>query len=376
MVVMLRPPRRLRSLRPVRVRKTSSRLGRCRESSWTAMSRRASRSTTAPRAPSSDTGTVRTSRPVDSRRAAGHLGQDPPDVVEPGRVGGPDLEALAADDPLEPVGGVVGDDPAVVDDGDLVGQRVGLLQVLGGEQHGRAVGDQVADDLPHVLALGRVEAGGRLVEEDHRRPADQAGGQVEPAAHAAGVGLRACGRRRRSGRTTRAARRRGPWRRLPDRLSSVPIMTGSACRSGPRRPRRTGRSARRSGGPVGLRDDVEAADGGVAGVGLQQGGEDRGRRWSCRRRSGPSTPRTVPSRAARSTPSRAWVVPKRLRSPRPRMRRSWCTPFVAIGFPADRVPGRSVMFVVDLWSLFGHRCGHKWSGSRVHRATDTTRTAR
>ena len=52
-----------------------------------------------------------------------------------------------------------------------------------------AVGDQAAHDVPHVLALGRVEAGGRLVEEDHRRPADQARGQVEPAAHAAGVGL-------------------------------------------------------------------------------------------------------------------------------------------------------------------------------------------
>ena len=52
---------------------------------------------------------------------------------------------------------------------DLVGERVGLLEVLRGEQHGRAVVDELADDVPHVLALGRVEAGGRLVEEDHRR---------------------------------------------------------------------------------------------------------------------------------------------------------------------------------------------------------------
>ena len=33
----------------------------------------------------------------------------------------------------------------------------------------------------------RVEAGGRLVEEDHRRVGDQAGGEVEPPPHAAGV---------------------------------------------------------------------------------------------------------------------------------------------------------------------------------------------
>ena len=72
---------------------------------------------------------------------------------------------------------------------DLVGQRVGLLQVLRGEQHGGAVVDQPPHDAPHVLALGRVEPGGGLVQEDHRRAADQAGGQVEPAAHAAGVGL-------------------------------------------------------------------------------------------------------------------------------------------------------------------------------------------
>ena len=37
--------------------------------------------------------------------------------------------------------------------------------------------------------------GGRLVEEQHPRPGDQRGGDVEPAAHAAGVGLRRPGRR-------------------------------------------------------------------------------------------------------------------------------------------------------------------------------------
>ena len=179
------------AVRPVRVKKTSSRLGRCRESSVTAMPAAASRATASVSASSSLTGTASTPLRISSAgapdatsarisrgRLAGRAGSD-----------GPHLEGLAADDPLEPVGGVVRDDPAVVDDGDLVGERVGLLQVLRGQQHRRPVGDQRADDVPHVLALGRVEAGRRLVEEDHVRAADQARGQVEPPAHAAGVGL-------------------------------------------------------------------------------------------------------------------------------------------------------------------------------------------
>ena len=42
---------------------------------------------------------------------------------------------------------------------------------------------------PHrSLRLLRVEAGGRLVEEQHRRAVDERGGEVEPPAHAARVG--------------------------------------------------------------------------------------------------------------------------------------------------------------------------------------------
>ena len=44
--------------------------------------------------------------------------------------------------------------------------------------------------MSHIPIRGpRVQAGGRLVEEEHPGLADQAGGQVEPALHAAGVGL-------------------------------------------------------------------------------------------------------------------------------------------------------------------------------------------
>ena len=48
---------------------------------------------------------------------------------------------------------------------------------------------QRADDVPHLVARARVEAGGRLVEEQQLGRDDDAGGDVQPAAHAAGVVL-------------------------------------------------------------------------------------------------------------------------------------------------------------------------------------------
>ena len=223
---------------------------------------------------------------------------------------GPDLQGLAADHPLEPFGGVVRDDPAVVDHRDRVGERVGLLQVLGGEQHRRAVGDQRADHVPHVLALGRVEPGGRLVQEDHVGGADQAGGQVEPPAHAAGVGLglpvRGVGQvepvEQLGGPL--AGRRRGPG---PAGCRRAP---GSAGRSGPRRPRRTGRSGRciwrtRSASRTTSKPLIRAVPAsGVSSV------ERMRTAVVLPAPLGPSTPSTVPRGTARSTPCSAFVCPK------------------------------------------------------------------
>jgi hypothetical protein len=76
----------------------------------------------------------------------------------------------------------------VVEDRDPVGELVRLLQVLGGEEDRDADGHEVADDLPRGPPAARVEAGGRLVEEEDPRVADQAHRKVEPAPHAAGVG--------------------------------------------------------------------------------------------------------------------------------------------------------------------------------------------
>ena len=94
----------------------------------------------------------------------------------------------AGDQPLEFLGGALGSQLAVVEHGDAVGDLVGLVQVLGGEEDGGAFGDELADDLPHVVATARVEAGGRLVEEDDPRVADQRHGEVEAPLHAARVG--------------------------------------------------------------------------------------------------------------------------------------------------------------------------------------------
>ena len=90
----------------------------------------------------------------------------------------------------------------------LVGELVGLLQVLGGEEDGGAVVVQRPHLLPDRLAADRVEAGGRLVEEEDPRFVDERGGEVEPALHAARVGRRRGGRRRAAGRPARAGRRR------------------------------------------------------------------------------------------------------------------------------------------------------------------------
>src|SRR5205807_350323 len=101
----------------------------------------------------------------------------------------PEADVAAGDEALQLVPGALGDQLAVVQYGDAVGELVGLLQVLRGQEDRDAVvGDQAADDLPHGAAAARVQAGGRLVEEDDAGVSDQGHGEVEPAPHAAGEG--------------------------------------------------------------------------------------------------------------------------------------------------------------------------------------------
>jgi len=68
----------------------------------------------------------------------------------------------------------------VVDDDDAVGQLLGLVEVVGGEQHGHAVGSQVGHDATDELAAGGVDAGGGLVEEGDLGAPDEGEGEREP----------------------------------------------------------------------------------------------------------------------------------------------------------------------------------------------------
>ena len=68
-----------------------------------------------------------------------------------------------------------------------VGQGVGLVQVLRGEEDRDPAGDQGPDVVPDLSPAAWVEPSGRLVEKDHLGPADQRHRQVETTAHPARV---------------------------------------------------------------------------------------------------------------------------------------------------------------------------------------------
>ena len=75
----------------------------------------------------------------------------------------------AGHETLELVGRAVGHDSSLIEHRDVVGEFVGLFKLLGGEQHCRALRDQIAHDVPHGVAAARVESRRGLIEEDHAR---------------------------------------------------------------------------------------------------------------------------------------------------------------------------------------------------------------
>lgn len=75
-----------------------------------------------------------------------------------------------------------------VQDSDPVRELGGLVEVLSGEQHGRAVVDQPAHDVPHCVATARVQAAGGLVEEDHGGPSHESHREIQAALHPSRVG--------------------------------------------------------------------------------------------------------------------------------------------------------------------------------------------
>jgi hypothetical protein len=73
----------------------------------------------------------------------------------------------------------------VIDDHDVVGQFVCLVEILRGQQHRGALANQIAHEAPHIDASTRIEAGGGLIENEHLRSADKACAEIESATHAA-----------------------------------------------------------------------------------------------------------------------------------------------------------------------------------------------
>ena len=78
----------------------------------------------------------------------------------------------------------VGDQPAVVDDHDLVDGLGDLREHVAGEQHGAPLGRQAAQEVAQPADALGVEPVGGLVEHEDPRVAEQRGGEAEPLGHA------------------------------------------------------------------------------------------------------------------------------------------------------------------------------------------------
>ncbi len=108
-------------------------------------------------------------------------------VGELGHLGHDDV---GADGALQGFGGALGHQVAPGDDAHPVGQLVGLLQVLGGEEDGGAPLVLQRPDLgPDGGPTLGVEAGGGLVQEEDLGVVDEGGGQVEAALHPSRIGV-------------------------------------------------------------------------------------------------------------------------------------------------------------------------------------------
>ena len=94
-------------------------------------------------------------------------------------------DRVGADRALERLGRVEREDPAVVHDRHALAELVGLLHVVGGEQDRLPLAVELAEDLPQRQATLRVKAGGRLVEEQHRRAVEDRARHHQALGHAA-----------------------------------------------------------------------------------------------------------------------------------------------------------------------------------------------
>ena len=85
------------------------------------------------------------------------------------------------DAPRQLVDGPIRDDPAVREDDDPIRQLLRLVEVVGGEEDRRLLGvGEAAHQVVEVASRLRVEAGGRLVEEEELGSTDETDRDVEP----------------------------------------------------------------------------------------------------------------------------------------------------------------------------------------------------
>lgn len=79
-----------------------------------------------------------------------------------------------------------GDEPAVIEDGDAVGERLGLVDEVSGEEDGGAFITECAHVLEDVSSCVWIDAGGRFIEYEQRRSVDGGDGELEASLHALG----------------------------------------------------------------------------------------------------------------------------------------------------------------------------------------------
>jgi hypothetical protein len=104
-------------------------------------------------------------------------------------VGGVHDEVLVRQVALHSRGAAFGDDLALVEDADPV-RVLGLVEVVGREEDGGPrLGPHLAKVVPERAAARRVEAGRRLIEEQHPRPVHETPHDLELALHATGERL-------------------------------------------------------------------------------------------------------------------------------------------------------------------------------------------
>ena len=165
--------------------------------------------------------------------------------------------------PAERVRGALSDDVSADDDGDAVGEPFCLIHVVRRQEDRLAEIAEAFDHIPGRSACRGVEAGGRLVEEDQLRVADEREGEVESAALATREAGAPAGRpflRARRARSSRrrisggcSSRRRARGTREPSgrgraRTPAGRSRCGRAIHASPRRDRRRAPTPRRSSG--------------------------------------------------------------------------------------------------------------------------------